>query len=521
MSSTNKAPKNKSSSNAKEGFFQTLINNLFNSNSPEAELKRKMKSIAKALSKTKYHVFYKPATFEVLPPFAKLFYDIYKIVASAQIIFRGNQNPNFFKHQIVNFSLSEHQVELLEHFDEHKIIEMSKKLPAEKLKEQVEADLVQFSTEFTTERINKIENIYTAFSLFNDFCSFDYYALLKKFASSLQENNFTDVPNFDKLNAEYIVDDLKDFCLIAYPITNETIIWNDLFEFLKASYSADLVTLGTWKKVVAKIRAIQSSSAFEMMIRHISRNPKYITDVRTNIPTIVDSYTEKIQSDTHAILSRLVNQEKESKAANLCSQIFGETELKGLKNYVPSVNSNLERKNLETFCFCEPLNYLKVFLVEFVKKDIREFFDVVVIRGQWDSQLSAPMSNAYQELLKISDEITKFDNAVAENGSIGTKIKTTLPKVGHDSNAESIMNRIVIDTNEMAKHYILTSTQDCITIGRTVKQLIEDYSKQKPELISNWRELERFLDHPMKDFSVNIYKKLYLFVQLMQQYLGK
>ena len=39
------------------------------------------------------------------------------------------------------------------------------------------------------------------------------------------------------------------------------------------------------------------------------------------------------------------------------------------------------------------------------KKDMREYFDVVVIRGQWDSTLSAPISNAYQELLTISGRI--------------------------------------------------------------------------------------------------------------------
>ena len=35
------------------------------------------------------------------------------------------------------------------------------------------------------------------------------------------------------------------------------------------------------------------------------------------------------------------------------------------------------------------------------------------------------------------------------------------------------------------------------------------------------KSLEKFIDVPMKEFCVNIYKKIYLFVQLMQQYLSE
>ena len=97
----------------KQSFFQSLFANLFKSSNPEAEKKRKLKAIAKTFSKTKYHNFYRASTIEVLPPFAKLFYDIYKFVSPAQAIFKSNQNPNLYKAQVVNYSLSEKQIGLL------------------------------------------------------------------------------------------------------------------------------------------------------------------------------------------------------------------------------------------------------------------------------------------------------------------------------------------------------------------------------------------------------------------------
>ena len=72
-----------------------------------------------------------------------------------------------------------------------------------------------FSAEFDNERMNRTENLYKAFSALQDFCCFDYYVLLKKFTNSIQEYNFNTVPNFEKINGEYITDDLKDFCAAA------------------------------------------------------------------------------------------------------------------------------------------------------------------------------------------------------------------------------------------------------------------------------------------------------------------
>ena len=504
----------------KQSFFQSLLSNLLKSSNPEAEKKRKLKAIAKTFSKTKFHNFYKPSTIEVLPPFAKLFYDIYKLVSPAQAIFKANQNPNLYKAQVINYSLSEKQIGLLEHFDQQKILEMARQVPLQQLSAKLDEEFSIFSAEFDNERMSKTENLFKAFSTLQDFCCFDYYVLLKKFASGIQEYNFSSVPNFEKINGEYITDDLKEFCAAAYAITDENLLWNELFAFMKATQATETISLGNWKKIVAKIKNIQQSGAFELMIRHISGNTEYVTQIPSHYSSLIEPYVDKIQEEIRTTISKIGSQQKENKANQICEQIFGSTDFQTLHFYISGANEAFSKKELGLFTYTEPLNYLKAFLLEYVKKDIREFYDVVVVRGQWDASLANPMSNAYQELLKISDEITAFDSDLSEDGASGLKIKNLLPKTAHDPGAENIINRVISDSNEQARGYLVTSAQDLITIGKTLKSLIEDYSKQKAEIVQNWRELERFLDHPMKEFSVGIYKKIYLFVQLMQQYLS-
>ena len=96
----------------------------------------------------------------------------------------------------------------------------------------------------------------------------------------------------------------------------------------------------------------------------------------------------------------------------------------------------------------------------------------------------------------MGDDIAKFDNALSEAGPTGVKIKTLLPKTAHDPGAENIIRRLIDDANEDARTFLVTATQNLVTIGRIMKQLLEDYLKQKPVIVGNWHELEKFIDKP-------------------------
>jgi len=502
-----------------DSFFSKLFGSLFKSNSPDAEKKRKLKAIAKNFSKTKYHNFYKPNTSEVQGSFAKLMYEIYKATSQAQVYFKNTNNPALFKRQIINYSLSENQLALLEHFDEQKIMEMARKMPIANIENQLENELQTFTNEFDSERASRAENLYKSFTLFKEFCEYDYYVLLKKFDNTIQEFQFNAPPRLDKISDEYIIEDLKDFVAVAYSITDDSVAWTDLFNMFKETSGRELITLGNWKKIVAKIKSIQLSQSFELMIQLISKDPKYRTEVKYHYESLVEPYVDQIQNEVRTVISKISAQQKENKTNSICMQIFGTANPSSLVNFTAGFNGPLEKKGLDTLEYTEPLNYLKTFINEYVKKDLHEFYDVVVIRGQWDATLSAPMSNAYQELMKTGELITQFDNSFADEGPAGLKIKTLLPKTARDSGAENIINRVIADGNDQAKDFLLSATQNLVVIGKTMKQLIEDYSLPKPVLVMNWKELDKYVEQPIKEFSVNLYKKIYLFVQLMQTYL--
>ena len=192
-----------------------------------------------------------------------------------------------------------------------------------------------------------------------------------------------------------------------------------------------------------------------------------------------------------------------------------------MKNYTEEQSAVFERRNIGSFSYQQPMNYMKAFLLDYVKKDVRELADLVLVRGKWStSSLATPMSEAYHQMLELSNKIVEFDETLSDTGAISGKLKTLLTRCDRDKEALNIIRTILKDTNSAARDILVSGTQEIITFARNLKLVLEDYAKPHPELVINWKELEHFADYNIKEQAVAIYKKLHLFVTLMQSLLA-
>ncbi len=496
-------------------FFQKLFGSLFGSNDPEAEKKRILKSIAKNLSRSGYK-FYKAGSDQILPAFGKFFFDVYKIVSPAQVFFQGQPNPNFYKNLVIDFSLTENQKALSENLNEEAIQTQSKNTDFNQLKAKTKADLESFLADFDMDKIASIDNLYTKLLAFKAFCTYDFYFMLKKFDSSIREGEFNRSPKLEAIDASYIAEDLKNFVSILYSLPLDD-NWDDLMLLFKNARGVEPIKPGQWNKVVKNLQKMRDSRVFDMIIQLVTKDPNYATDSIVKQEHAVESYIENIKTQTSNTLRKLETEQKNSKIDSILVQIFNTSAVVILKNYTEKNSSLYEKKNLGSFQYAKPLNYLKAFLVEYVKRDVREYSDLVLIRGKWTlAPLSTEMSNQYHEMLEASEAITAFDDKLAETAELGIKLKTYLPRADRDRDAKNIINTTLKDSNALAKEFIVNTTKAMIGYAKTLKMLIEDHQKPKGEIVMNWKELDRYAEHPIPQLGVEVYKKLYLFVSLMQ-----
>lgn len=478
-----------------------------------------MKLIAKELAKTKYK-FYKSGTDEVLPAFAKTFFTIYKTVSPGKIYFHANANPKLYQRMAINAMMTDKHLDLIDQISEENILSEAKNVPIKQLKVQVKEKCDLLFSYFDASMINRIDTLYSQLMLFKAFCEYDYYFMLKKFDASLKENDFSVSPQFEAITGKYVVDDLQDFLVIAHSVTQYD-NWNDLFVLLKKIKDVEPVSKGNWNRLVNRLQDMQASRVFEMMLQLIQQNPGYATKPAKSFEHITEKYIDTIRQEAEKIVSKIQNEQKSSKVDSLVNSIFGTTAISRMKYYTEEQSGVFERRNIGSFSFQQPVNYLKAFLLDYVKKDVRELADLILVRGKWStSALSTPMSEAYHQMLEISNKIVEFDETLAEGGAISGKLKSLLSRCDRDKEALNIIRTILKDLNSSARDIVVAGTQDVITFARNLKLVVEDYSKPHPELVINWKELERFADYNIKDSAVAVYKKLHLFVTLMQSLLA-
>lgn len=190
-----------------------------------------------------------------------------------------------------------------------------------------------------------------------------------------------------------------------------------------------------------------------------------------------------------------------------------------LSNYSEQSNPEYAEKMLGGFLHVKALNYLRAFLVEYLPKKVREVVDLLIVKGKWaNSQPSNQMSEAFHQLLNVTEKINRFDEDLAEDGELGRRLKTLALKSEKDRKALIQLRSGLQQVNDDARMMIGDSVQHFVSIARVLKLAHEDIGKPNPAFLVNWKELRPSSDKELRVVIAAVYKKIYSFVQLMQMY---
>jgi hypothetical protein len=502
---------------AKQGLLSKILSLFTGNQDPEAEKKRLLKQVNKEISKSRYK-FYRPKGDEALPGMARFFYEIYKIVSPAQVLLQNAEASGSLRSFVIDSRLKPEEAELVNSLSEASITELAKTLSLKDLQERVKNGVVQFYSIFDTEKVNQIDSTYNTIITFTRFCMFDYYFLLKKFDSNVTERSFTYNPRFEAISGEYVTEDLKDFMEIFYALDFDA-DWKRIFTDLKQYRNLDVIAIDSWLKLVNALREVRDSQILLYVVQAIDHNPLFESGVRNSNERIVDTYIQKVKTQTEVVVQKVIQEKRNGKVEELARAVFGTTAISRLKNYTEKANLIFSKKMLGGFIYIQPINYLKAFLLDFCKKDVREIIDLLIIRGQWSTNLSSQaLSDTFTSLMAVSDEVLKFDDDLADDGGLGSRIRTALAKADRDKDQIRYVRSLLKDTNDHALALINQAANGLISMGRSIKNLIDDYDRSPHELVINWKVVDSAADGKIKARLAEAYKRIYYFVQLMQYF---
>jgi len=504
---------------APEGFFKRILSILFRGSDPEKEKKRLLREIAKTLKKHRLK-FYNPKGEEAQAGMAKFFYEIYKIISPAQVLLENAESSGALRSIIIDAFMSEEQRAIMELLDEDAIRKRAGEVDAKILASELKDKLVGFFAGFNSEKVNSINSLYNLLIVFLDLVGYDYYFVLKKFDSGLPERDFVYNPKFETIKANYILEDIKDF--LAVLPENIDADWEVLFNILKTYKGTEIIDRAQWKKILKGLDVVRKERIFVLMVKHIDKDPKYNYTPIINSDRIVDDYLNKIRTQTEMILQKILKERRGRKVDALLMEVFGTTAVSRMKNYTDKANLMFTKKMLGGFIHVAPANYLKAFLLDFFKRDIKTLMDLLLIRGKWATVISSQhLSDAFHSVMDVSGQLVVFDEELSDEGNKGITFKTLTSKSDRDKNSITILRTQLKETNDEVLNMITVAAQNLIIMGKSLKSVLEDKDKKDHEMIINWKEIENATELELKDEIARVYKKIYHFVQLMQFFAKK
>jgi len=503
--------------NPSPSLWDQILSFLGLGDNEDREKKQFLKEIKKSIKHSRYKFLKIPGDL-VQPAFAKLFHELYKIIGPAQSLLQNAKSSEAIKTIVIESQLPADQIEAIGLLNKDKILEKANLVPVKELGEEVKKILVDLNGAFTMERVKKINHLYNTLLVFLDFLDFNYFFMLKKFDAGLPDKDFGYLPRFESISASYILEDLKDFLEVFY-FVSINLPWEEVFDVLKYYKDVEVVPRDSWRKILSNLENIRKSGIFLDMIRHLDQNPYYKVAAKPPNEKILEPFLESLRVRTETTLSKIQTEKRNNKKNQLVQAIFGTAGVSRTKNYTEKGHLAYSKKNLPGFVYVEPLNYLKAFLLDYYKRDIRELVNLLLVKGEWTSPaISQPFSDAFHQLMSFSDEINDFDESLAEDGDKGQKLKTMIYRVDRDANAAQIVSGLLKDINDRALDLITRGGASLIVVGKNLKALLDDQAKTKHDVLFNWKALEMASQKGLRDWIAEVYKTIYYFIQLMQFY---
>ncbi|HET7838117.1 MAG TPA: DUF5312 family protein [Rectinemataceae bacterium] len=500
---------------SKEGLFQRILSIFAGIGDPDSEKKKLIKGIGRDLQRSRYK-FYRPKGQEALPNLAKFFYEVYRITAPAQVLLGNVSASGALRAFVIESFLTPDQLALSEKLTEEFVLARSKELQLKELQDEVKRELTNFTAVFDGETSRRIDSTYNTLLAFINFVNFDYYFLLKKFDSAIPERNFSYHPKFEPINGDYVVEDLQDFLEVFLTIDFET-DWKRIFGAFKEYKKADVVQYEVWAKFLPAAMELRKSLVLDHIVRHLKRDPYWASTPRYPSERIVEPFLQKLNTHMETLVQRIVQERRNARIDEAAKQVFGTSVILRMKNYTEKANVLFAKKMLGGYTQAPAMNYLKAYLMDYFKKDVREIADLLIIRGQWTTSLqSQQLSDNYHAVLEVAEKIIQFDDSLADEGETGTKIRSSLAKAERDKEAVKYLRGILKDTNDKASAMVSRAAMNLIGVGRLLKVLIEDLDRPHHELLLNWKEVEAQSSRPLRDWLLVTYKQIYHMVQLLQ-----
>jgi hypothetical protein len=475
--------------------FIKFIIKLFSFQTPigdaESAKNGRLRQITKEISRNRFARFYKPKTGEITGEMGGLFYDIYRVIAPAQLLLSNAVKSAVLKQTIVEYFIGKDAKEI------EKMLDWSPEERAKKggvltIFQTASKKLTSFSAAFNVVTIHTIDRCYSDFLSLIKFISFDYLGVLKEFNQKIREYDFSHTPAFGNVCGQRLTDRIKDFLQVAFEVDSVQ-NWERIIKILK-QYRNNIMVInhGQWNRILNRLYEIRRSGILEKIVRHIDENPSWQSKQMITNQHIAVQYLENKQAEVRTWLDTVIRSQKNAQKKSMLINVFGNDNIQRTWFYTDRANEIYIKKGFEGFLHTETLNYLLTFLTDEFNSKTNDLYNMLISRGEWVMQESCKeMSMNYHQLTELASKITAFDCGFSDGGSYGYRLRKFILETASNNTESPYIDSILANANEEALALINTGIDLITDIGKKLNALLNDSRNSRPAFIGNWKKLDK------------------------------
>lgn len=458
------------------------------------ETKKLLKATEKKLKKIT-PVIYDTKKETVTPKFARIIYEIYRIVYPAKQIvdiIRNTKSNNLLQIYFVENTLTKEQRKLLTAFSKENITKEVIEKGYNKASKAISKKESSYVKSFNKNAVIEANEKYSALMDLADIIAFDYYPLLKRFNKNLKEDYLVENPSFSNVDGRYIIEYLKGLSGTIDPIEIGSPYVEAGENFAKFK-NRTLLPSSDIERLMGIVKKMVKEEYLPLLIKIVDNDPFYRPSESHRTEDVFQNYIKLLNNKIKENLEFAKKEKINVEVKNRLSQLFGRTDINTLKNYNSEKNSMLERLEVGIFAYADPLNYLKYFIMEKYNRYIRETVNSLIVEAKfYQSDNLKKLSNNFYRANELIKEIMKLDESLKESEPRGSRFKLLIRKAGSgDAQSKKLASEYIAQLNSEAKKIIKTAIISMEFIVGILGKISEEAKhKTNQTIISNAKQVQ-------------------------------
>lgn len=481
--------------------------------SQRSALKKEYKLLMKASCS-----YYKFSREMVMPDFAALLYKIYGTINPLREFFLANNDDASYVPLVVTYYLTAEQQSLLEQFSEERLTASMGSDVFEAVKEHISGLFDTLQDSFEPEQLAVINNVYNAVMQLKQFCTVDYFDMLKHFAPSLTEGTFPSQPRFVPVYKNFVAQQIAGFISSLYTVL-QVPDWKEAFGFLAKRPGCKMSNPDRYTQLFAELRQLQQKNVFEalgkLVLHDIAFQPQlYLPDTNA-----VQAYTDTLSQTVAGALENLYSKHRAEQLNLLAAKLFDGKDVPVLQNYTEAVSQRYTAEGLPGFTKCTELFHVHAFVELYVKTEIVRFMKVFSVRAVSSEQnFVSQLAQEFHDVVEQDTVLVKTEMQLSPKFQQGYKLSVLFQNISSDRTAEVQLRSALKSIDSTFISLVQEQQERLCKFESYFQALLEERTNMASQIVQNWDELDAFFKDPVEDSLRSIYGHLHDFAMLVDCY---